>query len=742
MRVVSCSAAAKVVALLALSFVSISFLLAPARPNDCAPGFIETVAGGEAGDGSPGTEASLQSPYGLAVGPDGSLYVADTFNHRIRKVDLQGIMTTIAGTGDRGYEGDGGPARQASLNEPRGVALRPDGSVYIADTGNHRIRKVDRQGIITTVAGDGPEVQPPLRRHYSGDGGPATEAHLHAPCDVAVAADGTLYIADSSNNRIRKVDVTGIITTVAGRGQAGDKGDGGPATEANLRNPGSVVIAPDGSLYITQSHRVREVDPQGIITTVVGGERGSYGGDGGPAIEATLHGPVGLALGPDGSLYIADSSNSRIRKVDPAGIITTVAGNGERGFSGDGGPAIEAAFDWPYDVAAGADGSLYVVDLRNHRIRKVHPNGNIATVAGVGWQNNDPKMGRSVGDGRRAIDATLHHPSGVALGADGSIYIADGGNRRIRRVDPAGVITTVAGSGATSGVYGGRVRPAVEAYLGGPTGVTVGPDGSLYIADVMTNLVQKIDKEGVISTVAGGGGSSFRDGVLAVHTGLNHPTSVQVAPDGTLYIADSGNHRIRKVSPAGMMTTVAGCGLAGRGAGSYSGDGGPATEATLNRPHDVALAPDGSLYIADYGSNRVRKVDPHGVITTVVGSGKRGYSGDGGPATQASLNGVRDVAVAPDGTIYVADEDNHRIRKVNPQGVITTVAGDGRLAEKRGLRLEEKAEGRYSGDGGAATQASLNRPRCVAVSPDGSLLIADTGNHRVRKVCGGQLAQP
>jgi RHS repeat-associated protein len=334
---------------------------------------IITVAGngspGYSGDGGPATAASLfgwSGFLGVAVGPDGSLYIADTGNNRIRKVAPDGSITTVAGNGGRSYGGDGGPATAASLNIPYGVAVGPDGSLYIADTGNNRIRKVAPDGSITTVAGKGDY-------SYGGDGGPATAASLSFPGGVAVGPDGSLYIADTYNDRIRKVAPDGSITTVAGKGDDSYGGDGGPATAASLSLPYGVAVDPDGSLYIadTGNSRIRKVAPDGSITTVAGKGGDSYGGDGGPATAASLSFPEGVAVGPDGSLYIADTYNDRIRKVAPDGSITTVAGKGDYSYGGDGGPATAASLSLPYGVAVGPDGSLYIADTYNNRIREV-----------------------------------------------------------------------------------------------------------------------------------------------------------------------------------------------------------------------------------------------------------------------------------------------------------------------------------------------------------------------------------
>jgi RHS repeat-associated protein len=334
---------------------------------------ITTVAGGgsSSDDGGLATQAKLSALVGVALGPDGSLYIAGNDDHRVRRVGPDGIITTVAGNGSGGFSGDGGPATQAQLAQPLGVAVGPDGSLYISDHLSHRIRRVGPDGIITTVAGNSPA---PNIFGYSGDGGPATEALLNFPQGVAVGPDNSLYIADFGNGVVRRVGPDGIITTVAGNGFRSDSGDGGLATQAAVARPFGVAVGADSSLYITtEFHRVRRVGPDGIITTVAGDGSSGFSGDGFQATQAQLFGPVGIAVGPDGSLYVDDSGNGRIRRVGTDGIITTVAGNGTSAFGGDGGPATQAPLSNSQGVAVGPDNNLYVGETGNGRVRRVAP---------------------------------------------------------------------------------------------------------------------------------------------------------------------------------------------------------------------------------------------------------------------------------------------------------------------------------------------------------------------------------
>ncbi len=335
-------------------------------------GIINTVAGNGtgsySGDGGAATNASLYYPEGAVLDAAGNLFIADFVNNRIRKVTTNGIITTVAGNGSPGYNGDGVPATNATVR-PAGVAVDVNGNLFIADWNNHRIRKVDTNGTITTVAGNGSP-------GFSGDGGPATSASLAFVEAVAVDGSGNLFIADMDNNRIRKVDTNGIITTVAGKGPAvygSYSGDGGPATNANLNAPYGVAVDAAGNLFIADmdNNRIRKVDTNGIITTVAGNGSPDYSGDGGPATNACLDAPYGMTVDAFGNLFFADSWNDRIRKVDPLGIITTVAGSDNWGYSGDGGAATNATLNLPSGVALDSTGNLFLADLGNERIRKV-----------------------------------------------------------------------------------------------------------------------------------------------------------------------------------------------------------------------------------------------------------------------------------------------------------------------------------------------------------------------------------
>jgi sugar lactone lactonase YvrE len=619
-------------------------------------GNIKVVAGngadGYSGDGGAATSAELSYPMGVAIDTSGDLFIADFDNERIRRVDAAtGIITTVAGNGTQGFSGDGGPATSATLNHPWGVAVDASGNLFIADVYNQRIRRVDAStGTITTVAGNGTAA-------YSGDGGAATSASLNYPYGVAVDASGNLFIADTGNARVRRVDAkTGIITTVAGDGNgAYSSGDGGPATSAGL-SPSGVALDSSGNLFIADgNNRIRRVDAvTGVITTVAGNGTQGFSGDGGPATNASLNGAESVAVDSSGNLFIADRENQRVRRVAAAtAVIATVAGGGS---DGDGGPATSAFLTNTYGVAEDKSRSLFIADTQNSRIRRVDATtGIITTVAGNGTYGDS-------GDGGAATNASLDYPEGVAVDMAGNLFIADYGNFVVRRVDGvSGVITTVAGSGNYG--YSGDGGPATSASLENPTDVAVDEWGNLFIADVYNQRVRRVDAStGIITTVAGNGTPGYSgDGGPATSASLYHPSGVAVDAYGNLFIADSLNYVVRRVDAvSGVITTVAGNGTFG-----FTGDGGPATSASLSSPLGVALDSSGNIFIADANNSRIRRVDAAtGIITTVAGNGGYGFTGDGGPATSASLWDPSAVAVDSSGRLSIADTYNNRIRQV------------------------------------------------------------------------------
>lgn len=649
---------------------------------------IRTVAGGGVGDGGPATNVAISNPYTVATDSAGNLYISD--GPRIRKVDIHGVITTVAGNGTRGYSGDGGLATNAQISTPTNLAADNAGNLYIADTGNNRVRKVDVNGIISTIAGDGDP-------GFSGDGGPATNAELDAPLAVAIDSAGDIYIVDSENERIRKVDTNGIIETIAGNGDGNELEDGVPAVDANLRQPIDIALDASGDLYIASFSKpyIRKVDASGIISTLYDGGCGF----------ATC--PPGLSFGgigvdAQGNVYAPATFCCGILKIDTNGNTTPVAGYGAPGFSGDGGPAVNAELNRPADVAVDGAGRVYIADSRNNRIRVVDTNGVIDTVAGNGTDDVS-------GDGGPATNAQIYSPTGMAVDAAGDIYIAEFWNQDIRKVDTSGIISSV----YSINIYGGSGFSTIIPGIPIPTVVGADNLGNSYVADTLGNRILKIDANGGVTTVAGTGTQGYSgDGGPATSAELDYPYDVAADADGNLYIADYFNARIRKVDTSGVISTVA-----GNGKGGVAGDGGPATDANIVAPN-ICVDAAGNLYFADALDDRVRKITTDGIITTVAGNGVRGYSGDGGAAVDAELAFPSGVAADSKGNVYIADAFNHRLRKVDTTGVITTLAGNGTSTN--------------SGDGGPAADAALAGPGDVAVDGADNVYIAVA--NRIREI--------
>ena len=589
-------------------------------------------------------------------------------------------------------------ALSTSIGQPRKVVLS-GGNAYFS-SGNS-VFKIDGSGTLTLVAGNS-------RAGFSGDGGLAVSAQLNSPQGVALDSAGNLYIADSLNNRVRMVNSQGIISTFAGNGNVsvpGFWGDSGPATDANIHLPVAIAVDSSNNVYIAASadNTVRRVTTDGIINIFAGAGYKGYYGDTGAAGLAGLTGPQDVAIGPKGVVLIADTGNAVIRQVGTDGTISTVSGNAAVGISGDG-VALKLAMVSPFGVAVDSSGVIYVAELGSNRIRKIDTAGNITTAIGDGTQG-------FAGDGGAPNKVEMSLPTSVQVDSSGNLYFTDSLNNRIRKLS-GGNVNTFAGNGLVS--RSGDGGAATSAQLNSPLGVTVDAAGNLYVSDTLNNLVRRVDTKGVITTFAGTGTAGFGgDGGAAASAQLNNPQGLAVDPAGNLYIADTQNARVRKVS-GGTISTVAGSGSSG-----FGGDGGAATSAQLNAPFGVALDAAGNLYIAEFSNNRIRKVGTNGNISTIAGTGVSGYSGDGGAATSAQLNGPQAVAVDGSGNVYVADTANNRVRKIGNTGVITTVAGTGIAG--------------FSGDGGPGTSAQVGNPSALAVDSVGNVYIAD-GSARVRKL--------
>ena len=634
--------------------------------------------------------------------------------------------------------GDGGPATSAGLNFPVGLALDANGNLFIADLNNNRIRRVDvNTHVITTVAGS----EDPFIGDYAGDGGLATLARLNQPYAVAVDANGNLFISDSANNVIRRVDAsTQIITTYAGNGLPGTpgaaNGDGGPATSAQFNQPFGIAVDGNANLFIADSNDsvVRRVDGQTqIITTFAGSpaKQGTFSGDGGAATAAGMSTVIGVFMDTTGNLYISDTGNERVRFVDNSAnhIISTIAGNGTLCANpatacGDGAAATSASLNHPAGVFLDNNGNLLISDSGNQRIRIV-AGGNISAFAG----------GATGGDGGPATSAILGLPNSVVVDSSGNLFIMEQYGERVRRVDKTTHnISTYAGTGAR----GERNQPngdgalAVNANFVDAFGVAIDGPGNIYVVDFRASVVRKIDATTkIISTVAGNGkrcgepgnanttSNNCGDGGLATSASLLQPGGVTVDSLGNIYVSDLALNRVRIVNGQGIISNYAGTGTAG-----YSGDGGDPLQATMNGPFGMAADAQGNLFVADSNNNVIREIGapPDGSISTYAFNGLPGFSGDGGPAVEASMWAAFQVALDDRGNLYIGGGQDNVVRRVDKQdSSIITVAGD----------IENLAGG-FSGDGGPSTKALIGNLG-LTIDASHNLYIAD-GLQRVRKV--------
>lgn len=674
---------------------------------------ISTVIGGGPSD-MPAQDANLNFPVKVAFDSAGNYYIAASTQNRVFKVDgSTGLLTVLAGNGLPGYSGDGvtGGAPNAELNNPEGVAVDSAGNVYIADTYNQVIRKVDTSSTITTIVGN-----------QATCGGSANK--LCYPSGLTTDTAGNLYVADSDDCQVKKVVLaTNAVSVFAGNGTCGYAGDGGLATAAELAYPGGVAIDSSNDIFIADTNNcvIREVvsSSGNKIRTVAGANASGcgYNGDGISPTSATLYYPNGVAVNSSGTtVTIADTDNLRIRQFTfgTGSTIQTVAGSGSYYFCGDGGAANAACLFYPYGVALAPSGSFYVADSDNDRVRSFTVGGNINTIAGNGSTTIATATNGVVPSG-----VTLYNPWGVYQDPSGNILVASQSDEMVRElVQSAGVVNAFAGTG-TAG-YAGDGGQATAAQLDNPTGVARDSSGNIYIADDYNCVVRKVNTAGVISVFAGIEGSYpscgySGDGGPATSAQVSQPNSVYVDAKNNVFIADTNNQVVREVSN-GIINTIAGI----PGQPGYSGDGGPATSAKLNYPAGIAEDGAGNIYIADQYNLRIREINAAtGTITTFAGNGAGGFSGDG-IATQNTLYYPTGVWSDVNGNVFIADQANSRLRWVNTAGIVTTIAGG--------------ASAGYTGDGGVATSSELYYPAAIWEDGSGNLLFSDEYNYRVRAI--------
>ena len=653
---------------------------------------IQTIAGTTViKDGIPAPTAFLREPVAVVSDAAGNVYVADRSDHRVRKIGRDGSITTIAGTGVGGHAGDSGPAVQAQLNGPSALAIDKNNNLYIAEYLGNVVRKLDLvSGFITTVAGNGRTKASP------GDGPKATQIAMD-PEGIALDSKGNLLISDGANNRLRKVAPDGTASIIAGSGPCGSGGDNGSATAAQVCFP--TVLGVDGAdnIYFVDyaASRVRKIDPKGTITAFLGDGYPLSDLDGFPPLSTSVAYPDGLAVDAAGNVYVSESN--RIRYVAAAGgNVRSVAGNGTLGFAGDKGAALAAKMAFPSGIFAFSNGDMLLADTGNFRVRRV-TGGTIDTIAGT-----------SINDGLTALSSLFNGPHGLAEDASGNIFIADTYNHRIRKLTTVtGTVTTIVGTG-TAGSLEGRINS--------PDDVAIDSKGLLYFSDTANNRIMQIQPDGTARIFAGTGADGYTgDGSFAKNARLSLPRALVFDKADTLYFSDYGNARVRKVTADGLIQLVG-----GNGSAQFSGDGGNAKSAGMN-PRGLAVDSDGTLYVSDFGNSRVRRIDPaSGIISTVAGNGNFGNAGDGGKANDAYLGLPYGLALDGNRNLLISDYYTSVIRRVNlTTGTITTVAGSGKSS--------------FTTESGAATLTNFD-PTKMLVEKNGTILVADSLNDRVRRL--------
>jgi sugar lactone lactonase YvrE len=604
-----------------------------------------------------------------------------------------GTLSVFAG----GLSGQGyrdGAAAEARFSYPNGLAFDSSGNLFVADSRNRLIRKITPSGMVSTVAGTA---------GIAGSlDGPAAAAQFTFPADVTVDAADNIYVADSADNIIRKIDAKGMVSTIAGLATQTGSTDGA-GSAARFNGASALVVDAAGNLFVADSsnHTIRKITPAGMVTTFAG-QAGKAGGADGSRTSAQFNNPTSIAIDREGNLYVMDGANYTVRKITPKGVVSTIAGTVGKSGSADG-PAAKAQFNAAMGIGCDEAGNVYVADTFAATIRKIDAKGNVSTLAGT--------AGSSGSVNATGVAARFSLPQRVAVDRTGNLYVTDG-NGQIRKITAAGVVSTFAGTPAQSGSADGAGPNARFSFT---NGVVLDHEGNLFVADMDNGTIRKITRASVVTTFAGTpgkGGSADGTGAAAQFDGV---ATLAMASEGSLYAAEFYNNTVRKVTPAGVVTTFVGT------AGKSGGADGKGAVAQLSGPNDIAADSQGNLYIADFNNNTVRKITPEGVVSTLAGSAGKAGSQDGVGAA-ARFDGPAGVAPDTAGNVYVTELNNHTLRKIGPDGRVTTIAG---VPGKPG-----------SVDGSGAT-ARLNGPWGIAIDGHGDIFICDTGNNAIRKVTPG-----
>jgi sugar lactone lactonase YvrE len=659
------------------AYAALALVLALVALDSRSPGAVQAPGGGQlqliAGDlgaaggvDGPIAVARFTALAGVTVDGRGNVYVSD--GHAVRKISPDGVVTTVAGLASEWGDADGAGAT-ARFNSPQGLATDAAGNVYVADRDNQAIRKITPAGMVSTLAGSSVSM---------GDNdGIGSRARFFRPTGVAVDGAGNVFVADTRNYTVRRISAAGVVSTIAGRAdEAGSTN--GPGAAARFASPQGIAVDATGNVYVTDfdSHVIRKISTSGIVTTFAGSSMGSADGNGASAQFAY---PSGLAIDKDGNLYVGDSHSLTIRKITPGGLVTTVAGLADRPGTADG-PAATARFNSVHAVAVDRSGNIYATDYTyiqsagatryvkpgpSATVRRIDATGVVSTIAGQ-RSELDPSP-----DGVGAA-ARFESPSGIVADRDGTMYVTDATASTVRKIAAKGEVSTLAGR---AGVTGNADGVGSDARFGQPTGIALDGAGTLFLTDPVAAVIRKITRDGIVSTFAGSAGAKGSvDGVGAAAR-FSAPDGIAVDDRGNLYVTDGWVDTVRKITPAGDVTTLAGK------AGERGSTDGPADRARFVVPAGIAVDRAGNVYVCDFGNRTIRKITPGGDVTTLAGRAGRQGSADGiGPA--AEFSGPLAIAVDDAGNLYVSDANT--IRRVTSRGAVRTVAG---VAGEAGIKL-------------------------------------------------------
>ena len=581
-------------------------------------GMSSTIAGTVLGGNSngPAQNASFLGPQGIAVDTYGNIYIADTDNNLIRKIDVSGMVTTLAGSGKVGSEN--GVGDSASFNQPTGVAVDSKGNVYVAEYGGNLIRKITSDGTVSTFAGSS---------NFGTTDGQGILASFFHPIGIAIDINDIIYVADESTGLIRKINQEGLVSTFASSSYS----------EYSPYRFNGITVDHSGNIYIdTQSGQIFKVSQSGLTTFLAGQTTETF--KDGIGANASFKIPEGIAINSNGDIIIADVYNDRIRKLSTNSVVSTIAGNGNEGNVDQ----ISATFTTPEDVAIDASGNVYVADYFNSVIRKITPNKIVSTYAG-GGPTIDPITDE-------LLPKTFYAPYGIKGDANGNMYVADKTSYSILKINSTGVVTTFAGNGNIGHANG--MSTSASFYF--PTSVAVDKQGNVFVADSYNNMIRKITPAGMVTTVAGDGSKGLTNG-LAAQASFNTPTYVAVDDEGNIYVSDSGNNLIRKISSSGVVSTFL--------ENSFTPKNGKGETGNIKVVGGIAIdSSSGNLYVSDINGNKIYMVTPDGIVRTLAGSGASGS--EDGASLNASFHAPSGLAVDSEGNLYVADLYNSLIRKI------------------------------------------------------------------------------